>query len=102
MQKSKKACGKAQEPKLPVWEREFGLREDNKRNPAGKKVFKRNSLTGLFDDQEMVDELLDSMDDPIDKFAVHGGNQTAMLTIPVIFQPTLDLIMCHGASGPSK
>ncbi|KAK4657665.1 hypothetical protein QC762_0030400 [Podospora pseudocomata] len=68
MQKSKEARGKAQEPELPVWEREFGLREDNERNPAGKKVFKRNSLTGLFDDQEMVDELLDSMDDPIANF----------------------------------
>lgn len=102
MQKSKEARGKAQEPELPVWEREFGLREDNERNLAGKKVFKRNSLTGLFDDQEMVDELLDSMDDPIGKFAVHVGNQTAMLTIPVIFQPTLDPTMCHDASGPSR
>ena len=41
------------------WENEFGLRS------SGPRRFERNSITGLFDDQQMVDELRASMDAPI-------------------------------------
>jgi hypothetical protein len=42
-------------------EREFGLR-----NP--KHAFKRNSITGLFNDQDMINQLLQCMDEPISNF----------------------------------
>ncbi|KAM5363819.1 hypothetical protein ACJZ2D_011795 [Fusarium nematophilum] len=48
--------------KLEPWEEEFGLKDDAKR------AFKRNGITGLFDDQQMVDELTRAMDDPISNF----------------------------------
>ena len=47
-------------PKKPEpWVNEFGLRS------SGPRRFERNSITGLFDDQQMVDELRASMDAPI-------------------------------------
>ncbi|KAK3989229.1 heme peroxidase-domain-containing protein [Cladorrhinum sp. PSN332] len=56
-----KAYGSIQAP-TPVWEQEFGLKHDEKRS------FKRDKITGLFDDQQMVSQLLESMDDPISNF----------------------------------
>ncbi|KAL6712910.1 hypothetical protein ACLMJK_009465 [Lecanora helva] len=48
----------SQEP----WEVEFGLKKKKDQ------CFKRNSITGLFDDQQMIDELKICMDDPISNF----------------------------------
>ena len=42
--------------------REFGLTKDPKLS------FKRNPITGLFNDQQMIDQLLVAMDDPISMF----------------------------------
>lgn len=47
------------EEAVPPWGVEFGL----KHNPA--QSFKRNTITGLFDDKQMIAQLKDSMDDPI-------------------------------------
>ena len=41
------------------WLIEFGLKKKKDQ------CFKRNTITGLFDDQQMIDELKTSMDDPI-------------------------------------
>lgn len=45
--------------KKDPWLQEFGL----KNSPT--QTFKRNTITGLFDDQLMVDQLRASMEDPI-------------------------------------
>lgn len=44
------------------WNRTFGLTQ----NP--KLSFKRNPITSLFNDQQMVDQLIEAMDDPISNF----------------------------------
>lgn len=41
------------------WEQEFGLKNQPQLN------FKRNTITGLFNDEQMVDQLIQAMDDPI-------------------------------------
>ncbi|KAK3364554.1 hypothetical protein B0T25DRAFT_576792 [Lasiosphaeria hispida] len=51
----------AQKKHLEPWEIGFGLE-------TGPRSFKRNKVTGLFDDQKMVDALRDAMDDPISNF----------------------------------
>ncbi|KAI4268582.1 MAG: hypothetical protein LQ337_007756 [Flavoplaca oasis] len=62
----------AQNTKAEPWLQEFGLKNSETQN------FKRNTLTGLFDDQQMVNQLRASMDDPIcarnlaDTFAQFG------------------------------
>ena len=52
----------AQQSKKDPWLQEFGL----KNSPT--QTFTRNTITGLFDDQKMVDQLRASMDDPISNF----------------------------------
>ncbi|KAL8990819.1 MAG: hypothetical protein Q9169_008029 [Polycauliona sp. 2 TL-2023] len=52
----------AQDSKKDPWLQEFGLKNSKTQN------FKRNAVTGLFDDQAMVDQLRVSMDDPISQF----------------------------------
>jgi hypothetical protein len=49
------------QPKEP-WNTTFGLDHDPKQD------FQRNPVTGLFDDQQMIDALTASMDDPISNF----------------------------------
>lgn len=44
------------------WLQEFGLKNSDTQS------FKRNTITGLFDDQQIVNQLLISMDDPICKY----------------------------------
>lgn len=44
------------------WHQEFGLRN------SATQSFRRNAITGLFDDEQMVKQLLTSMDDPISNF----------------------------------
>ncbi|KAI0469662.1 heme peroxidase-domain-containing protein [Xylariaceae sp. FL0804] len=48
------------------WEQEFGLTWQP--DPEKNLEFKRNPITGLFDDQQMIDELKRAMDDPISNF----------------------------------
>ena len=50
--------GEATDP----WSAEFGLKDDKERS------FKRNTITGLFDDEKMIRQLKESMDDPICEF----------------------------------
>ncbi|KAL9028738.1 MAG: hypothetical protein Q9180_007121, partial [Flavoplaca navasiana] len=52
----------AQDTKAEPWLREFGLKNSETQD------FRRNTLTGLFDDQQMVNQLQVSMDDPISQF----------------------------------
>ncbi|KAL9630499.1 MAG: hypothetical protein Q9204_004692 [Flavoplaca sp. TL-2023a] len=52
----------AQDTKAEPWLQEFGLKNSETQN------FRRNTLTGLFDDQQMVNQLRASMDDPISQF----------------------------------
>lgn len=51
-------------PKVPPCEVEFGVEKPAK----GLRRFKRDGLTGLFDDQQMVDALCSAMNDPISNF----------------------------------
>ncbi|KAK5661145.1 hypothetical protein OQA88_11036 [Cercophora sp. LCS_1] len=55
--RQKEAGKKKSEP----WEMSFGLEK-------GPQHFKRHEVTGLFDDQQMVDALREAMDDPISNF----------------------------------
>lgn len=55
-----RAGGKA--PAKEPCDQEFGLHVDPK------KKFARNKHTGLFDDQKMVEELIQSMDEPLGEF----------------------------------
>lgn len=47
------------------WLVEFGLKN------ASERSFKRNTITGLFDDEQMIRQLKESMDDPICMFSLH-------------------------------
>ena len=49
----------SQADKEKPWLQEFGLKNSDTQ------TFKRNTITGLFDDQQMINQLLTSMDDPI-------------------------------------
>ena len=49
-------------PARKAWEQEFGLKSEEKLN------FTRHPITGLFDDQKMINELTRAMDDPISNF----------------------------------
>ncbi|KAL8706501.1 MAG: hypothetical protein Q9201_000433 [Fulgogasparrea decipioides] len=62
MQFSELAKAMSAEPQKDPWLLEFGL----KSSPT--QSFKRNTITGLFDDQKMIDQLCKSMDDPISNF----------------------------------
>ncbi|RFN54271.1 heme peroxidase [Fusarium flagelliforme] len=59
-----KAKERMKEP-LEPWQQEFGLRKEGH---ARFKPFKRNEYTGLFNDEDMVNELTSAMDDPIANF----------------------------------
>ncbi|KAL8966247.1 MAG: hypothetical protein Q9183_003455, partial [Haloplaca sp. 2 TL-2023] len=48
--------------KKDPWLQEFGLKNDESQ------TFKRNTVTGLFDDQKMINQLCQSMNDPISNF----------------------------------
>ncbi|KAL8867169.1 MAG: hypothetical protein Q9174_005832, partial [Haloplaca sp. 1 TL-2023] len=48
--------------KKEPWLQEFGLKNDKSQS------FKRNTVTGLFDDQQMINQLCQSMNDPISNF----------------------------------
>ena len=50
---------KDQATDIEPWLVEFGLTKKKEQN------FKRNTITGLFDDQQMINQLKSSMDDPI-------------------------------------
>lgn len=52
----------AAESKKDPWLQEFGLKDDPLQS------FKRNTITGLFDDKMMINQLCKSMDDPISQF----------------------------------
>ncbi|KAF5003805.1 hypothetical protein FDECE_9661 [Fusarium decemcellulare] len=63
MQEMGKArAAEAGQPKPEPWQQEFGLTK----NPE--LAFQRNKITGLFDDQKMINELTKAMDDPISNF----------------------------------
>ena len=49
-------------PKKDPWLQEFGLKN------SATQSFKRNTITGLFDDEMMVNHLREAMDDPISQF----------------------------------
>ena len=53
---------KPKKTKPEPWEITFGLDDNESRN------FTRSKITGLFDDQKMIDQLLKAMDDPISNF----------------------------------
>jgi hypothetical protein len=59
-----KAKERMKEP-LEPWQQEFGLRKEGH---SRFKPFKRNEYTGLFNDEDMVNELTSAMDDPIANF----------------------------------
>ena len=48
------------------WLVEFGLKN------ASDRSFKRNTITGLFDDKQMIEQLKESMDDPICTSSLHA------------------------------
>ncbi|KAL8693454.1 MAG: hypothetical protein Q9218_001725 [Villophora microphyllina] len=52
----------SKESQKDPWLVEFGLKNDESQ------TFKRNTITGLFDDQKMINQLRKSMDDPISQF----------------------------------
>ncbi|KAL8789579.1 MAG: hypothetical protein Q9195_006756 [Heterodermia aff. obscurata] len=52
----------SRESQKDPWLQEFGLK-----NPESQ-TFKRNTITGLFDDQKMINQLRKSMNDPISQF----------------------------------
>ena len=55
------------------WEKEFGLEDHPQRSP----YFKRNPITHLFNDEDLVKSLVKSMDDPICKYSYHSLAQNA-------------------------
>ncbi|KAJ9604588.1 hypothetical protein H2200_010701 [Cladophialophora chaetospira] len=61
------AAGYAQEKPEPC-EITFGLTHDDQLRPDDTHNFQRNSFTGLFDDQQMINALTSAMDDPISNF----------------------------------
>jgi hypothetical protein len=59
--------GQMAPPKEP-WDVEFGIPVLDPNAPSDPDHFKRNPITGLFDDQQMIKQLLKDMDDPICEF----------------------------------
>jgi hypothetical protein len=57
-----KQLNEAPKPHVEVWQQEFGI------PGSAEKAFKRNPITGLFDDAQMAAALKDAMDDPICEF----------------------------------
>ncbi|KAL8697068.1 MAG: hypothetical protein Q9224_002486 [Gallowayella concinna] len=56
------AAALQKDSKKSPWLQEFGLKNSQSQ------TFKRNAVTGLFDDQLMIEQLRTSMDDPISQF----------------------------------
>ena len=71
----------AQDTKAEPWLQEFGLKNSETQN------FRRNTLTGLFDDQQMVNQLRASMDDPICRHAWVMPFVTLLMTATAQFGP---------------
>ena len=83
--------GGSRKPTKEPSQREFGLKDDEEYH------FARNPITGLFDDQKMLSQLLKSMDDPICRSKLCNSNSGSQSD--VLLQPTLVLAIYHMSFG---